>query len=320
MPPLPALAQTALPAAMVQAERDSARSYVLAEKAVSTRRAYRSDWAIFTAWCAARDLVPIPATADTVATFLASQANTGTKPATLSRRAAAIRYAHLAAELEAPTKSERVRATLRGIRRTSGAAQIRKAPATAKLVAKMAKMVPGTLTGLRDRALLLIGFAGAFRRSELVALRVEDLEHTPDGIRVTIRRSKTDQEGSGQIIAIPAGGKLQAVEALTAWLTAGEITAGPLFRAVNKSGRVLPDALTDRSVANIVKVHAGRADLDAAVFSGHSLRAGFLTSAAAHGANIFKMAAQSRHKSLNVLRGYVRDAELFKDHAGARFL
>ena len=140
------------------------------------------------------------------------------------------------------------------------------------------------------------------------------------GLRVTIRRSKTDQEGRGQVIGVPAGGKLLVADRVAEWIKAAGITSGPIFRPVNRHGQVLPTALTDTSVAAIVKAYAGRAGLDAATFAGHSLRRGFLTSAAHHGATLAKMKAVSRHKSTDVLMGYVDDAEMLKEHAGAAFL
>jgi site-specific recombinase XerD len=314
------VAATAPLAVTIQDEIEAARSFAMAEKSEATRRAYRSDFEIFTAWCTARGVASMPAAPETVKVFLASQAIGGTKASTLGRRVAAIRYAHKLAGFEPPTNSELVKVELRGIRRTIGAAPERKDAATAARIGDMLAMIPDTLAGLRDRALLLLGFAGAFRRSELVALTVADLVDTQGGLRVTIRKSKTDQEGAGQEIAIPSGGKLRAVEAVKGWLTAAGITEGPVFRSVNRGGRVMPDALTDRSVALIVKAYAERAGLDPAAYAGHSLRAGFLTSAAENGANVFKMMEVSRHRSVDTLRGYVRRADLFKDHAGATFL
>jgi integrase len=168
-------------------------------------------------------------------------------------------------------------------------------------------------------ALRLLGFATACRRSELVALDVEDLEAVEAGLHVTIRRSKTDQEGAGATIAVVNGSVACPVTALRAWLDAAGITTGPLFRSIRKGGKV-GARLTAQSVAHIVKFHAARVGLNPADFSGHSLRAGFLTSAAKRGASIFKMMDVSRHRSVETLRGYVRDAELFKDHAGAGLL
>jgi site-specific recombinase XerD len=191
------------------------------------------------------------------------------------------------------------------------------------VAAKMLGMVataPESLTGLRDRALLLLGFAGAFRRSELVALDVADIAENETGLLVRIRSSKTDQEGEGVTIAIARGDIACPVKALRVWLDAAGIETGPIFRPIDKAGTVRPSRLTCRSVANFVKAYAARAGLDASAYSGHSLRSGFLTSAAGKGASIFKMMDVSRHKSVDTLRGYVRDAELFKDHAGTGLL
>jgi site-specific recombinase XerD len=184
----------------------------------------------------------------------------------------------------------------------------------------MVATAPNGLAGLRDRALLLLGFAGAFRRSELVALDVADIAETETGLLVTIRGSKTDQERQGETIAIARGDIACPVKALREWLAAAGIEAGPIFRPIDKADTVRSSRLTCRSVANIVKAYAERAGFDASTFSGHSLRSGFLTSAAGNGASIFKMMDASRHKSVDTLRGYVRDAELFKDHAGAGLL
>jgi integrase len=172
------------------------------------------------------------------------------------------------------------------------------------------------LKGLRDRAILLLGFAGAFRRSELTAVDIDDLQFCEGGLRITIRKSKTDQEGLGITIAIARGSIACPVEAVQTWQTAAGIVDGPLFRPVTKTGKISPRRLSARAVAELVKAYARRIGLKAADFSGHSLRSGFLTSAAARGASVFKMMDVSRHKSVDVLRGYVRDAEMFRDHAG----
>jgi site-specific recombinase XerD len=291
-----------------------------AEKASSTRKAYATDFRLFKAWCDGKGAASLPAQADTVAAFLAVEVSNGIKSSTLGRRIAAIRYAHKLAGLPTPTVSEAVKATLRGIRRTIGVARTRKTPAIAAKLRAMVLLAPANLTGLRDRALLLMGFAGAFRRSELVALDVADIVQVESGLLIRIRKSKTDQDGVGASIAIARGDVACPVEALRAWLKAAGIQEGAVFRPINKSGKVAPSRLSDRSVANIVKAYAKRARLDPALFSGHSLRAGFLTSAAANGASIFKMMDVSRHRSVETLRGYVRDAEMFKDHAGAGLL
>jgi site-specific recombinase XerD len=309
-----------LPSALTAAEIDATIAYAEAEKAAATRTAYAADWRDFALWCAARGATPLPAHVGIVAAYISNLASSGRKASTIGRRAAAIGHRHKLAGHEPPTGQEGVRAMLRGIRRTIGAARAGKAPATADILTAMLRLCPPTLAGSRDRALLALGFAGAFRRSELVALEVADLTEAPDGLRVLIRRSKGDQEGEGAEIAIPRGYRLRPVEAVQAWLAAAEISDGPLFRPVLKGGRIQREPLSAFSAAQIVKRYAERAGLDPAAYAGHSLRSGFLTSAAESGASILKMIEVSRHKSIDVLRGYVRRADLFREHAGAAFL
>ena len=314
-----------VPPAFVR-ELEAAARFAAADSAPSTRRAYASDWRRFVTWCTGHGLEPLPAAPGVVAAFLAAEAGQGRRAATLARRLAAIRAAHLRAGHEPPSSSEAVRATLRGIRRTIGAAPVKKAPATAELVRAMIDACDvGTLPGLRDRALLLLGFAGAFRRGELVALDVADLEEVAGGLRVRVRRSKTDQEGQGSVVPVRRGlaeaGRYCPVRAVRAWLRAAEITEGPVFRAVWKGGRrVRPTPLSAGAVAEVVKSYAAQVGADPAQFAGHSLRAGFLTSAAGRGASLWKLRDVSRHRSVDTLAGYVRDAELFTDHAGEGLL
>jgi integrase len=163
--------------------------------------------------------------------------------------------------------------------------------------------------------------ASALRRSELVALQVSDILRDQPGLRVTIRRSKTDQEGRGAVIAIPEGRRLRPVARLLDWLDCAAIAEGPLFRRISNDGKVVTsEPMSDRSVARVVQARVAAAGLDPTKFAGHSLRAGFLTSAARSGASVFKMREVSRHKTLQVLADYVRDARIFDDHAGEGFL
>ena len=277
-----------LPGALTTAEIDATMGYAEAETALATRAAYASDWRDFAAWCALRGATARPAHVGIVAAYLSSLADLGRKASTIGRRAAAIACRHKMAGHEPPTAQEAVRAVLRGIRRIIGSARRGKAPATADVMKQVLALCPDTLAGKRDRALLALGFAGAFRRSELVALQVEDLVETPDGLRVTIRRSKTDQEGQGAEVPILRGTRLRPVAAVQDWLAAAGITKGPVFREVKKGQRVQAVALNAPSVAAIVQRYAALAGLDAAGFAGHSLRSGFLTSGAEAGASIFK--------------------------------
>jgi site-specific recombinase XerD len=299
----------------------SAKQYAEQSLSASTRKFYGIDLKLFIHWCESKGLTAMPATPETVALFLTAEATRGIKPATLIRRLAAIRMAHEGLGHPTPTQHKGVKSVLKGIKREKGIAPKKKAPATVKRIASMiAYCKTDTLAGLRDKALLLLGFAGAFRRSELVALTLDDIEHTHEGIKVIIRKSKTDQEGQGQIIAIPNGTRFRVVDTLMAWLQVADITEGYLFRPIKKGSKVQPMALTNRSVANIVKHYASQAGLMADDFSGHSLRSGFITSGAAAGADIFKLMEVSRHKKPETVMGYVRESKLFENHAGDKFL
>jgi len=309
--------------AALQPELRSAQDYAAAEKADATRRAYRSDWQDFARFCADRGVAPLPAAPATLAAYAASLADAGRKYSTIRRRVAAIAYAHKLKGFEPPDQAEAVKAVLRGIRRRIGVAVVRKAPAVLKIVAAMLKKLPtDTKAGLRDRALLALGFAAALRRSELAALDVPDLEFVDAGVLVHLRHSKTDQEGKGQFVAVPHGKSLRPVAALRAWLDAAGITEGPVFRPVGKGirGPVKPDRLSDKSIADIVKRCCAAAGFDAAAFSGHSLRAGFVTEALARGADPINVMRVTRHVEISTLVGYDRRAKAFKDHAGKKFL
>jgi site-specific recombinase XerC len=208
-------------------EHDALRAFAENEKAASTRRAYRADFAAFSAWCRERGLCPLPADPQTVAWHISAIAQAGLSVSSIGRRLAGIAYAHKLAREENPTAAEEVKVVLAGIRRTVGTAPKRKQAATADRIRQMLDACDSrTMLGIRDRALLALGFAGAFRRSELVALRVEDLTECPDGFRVLIRRSKTDQTGEGQEIVIPRGLKIRPVDAVQTWLQAAGIAEG----------------------------------------------------------------------------------------------
>ena len=285
----------------------------------TTWKAYRSDWRAFSEWGDRQAVQVIPANPETVAAYIASQMQRGRKAASIARSVAAISCAHETAGHLPPGKTKIVQNALASVRRTIGTAQTKKAPATADKIAAMLALCPDTVKGKRDRAILSLGFAGAFRRSELVALNVSDIQEMEGGARVTIRKSKTDQEGAGQTIGVLEGSRLRPLSSVRAWLDAAQITDGFLFRRLSKSGKTL-GPLSPEAVAVLVKDYANRAGLDPAQFSGHSLRAGFITSGAEAGIDALRIAEVSRHKSLDVLRGYVRRANLLKDHPGASFM
>jgi site-specific recombinase XerD len=297
---------------------ESVRRYATASRAESTLRGYRSDWADFQRFCRLHWLDNLPAAPATVAAYISECADSGKlKAGSIQRRVSAIAAFHQVHGDISPTSSAEVKLTLAGVRRTLGVAQQGKSPVLTADVAAMLAHLPATLLGVRDRALLLTGFAGAFRRSELVALNVEDLEFREDGLKVTIRRSKTDQEGAGQVIGIAFGSKICPVRALQEWLTAASITTGPIFRHVDRHGRILA-RMSAEAVAIVVKRYAAAAGLDPAKYAGHSLRAGLVTQAAMNGVQEISIMRQTRHKSSDMLRKYIRDASLFRDNASAR--
>lgn len=303
----------------------AARVYRAQAKAANTIRAYSSDWSQFEGWCWERNLDPLPARPEAVATWLASLAMAGKADSTISRHLAAIGWKHRQDGLVAPTVRDArmvIADTLAGIRREARSRPSRKKAAiSAKDLAAMIVSADGEGTrSIRDRAVLALGLAAALRRSELVGLELRDLELVPEGLRLTIRHSKTDQDGEGQVIAVPAGKVLKPVARLQAWLAVRGGEPGPLFWQIDPQGRLTDLAMSDRSVARLVQKYAERVGLDPETVAGHSLRAGFLTEAARTRASIAKMQEVSRQKKVDVLLGYVRSAELFEDHAGGGFL
>jgi integrase len=254
-----------------------------------------------------------------VALYLTWRAE-GHTVATIEQDLSAISAAHRAAGLDTPRSAAVVREVRSGIRRRLGVAPKVKAPLLAEDLEKVVAALPATLAGIRDRALLLVGFAAALRRSELVGLEVGDLEWTEEGLKLRIRRSKTDQEGLGRPIGVPHGKEACPVQALKAWLEAARITEGPVFREVTRHGRVGDKALSGRSIARVVQASALAAGLEASSDAGHSLRAGLATSAARGGKSERSIMNQTGHRSSAMVRRYIRDAELFRDNAAEGLL
>jgi integrase len=289
---------------------DSVRQFLTAAIADSTRKAYRSDLADFYLW---GGVVPSPP--EQLAQYLSFRAQT-LSPVTLTRRAVAISRAHTSRGLSDPSKTDLVRTVLRGIRRKNGQPQRQVQPLLKADLLAITDSLTSTTKGLRDRALLLIGFSAALRRSELVALDYTDIQFVNEGLVLTIRRSKTDQEGAGRRIGVPWGRTSAcAVKALKAWLEHVHIESGPIFTSVNKAGAV-GSRLSDHAVANIVKTHAQAVGLNADQFSGHSLRSGLVTSAAQAGISVNKIMAQTGHRSIEMVQRYVRAADIFINNAG----
>jgi len=293
-----------------------ARAYAEAARAPATLRAYAADWRAFTVWCAAHGVDALPATPHTVAVFLADLKG---RPSTLRRKLAAIAVMHRAAGHDSPTDHGMVRATFAGIRRERGVAP---RPKTALLVDELRAAVATCgerCIDVRDRALVLIGFAGALRRSELVGLDVSDAAFEGEGLVLRLRRSKTNQEGELEEVAVLYGSDPRTcpVRALRAWLATSAIDDGPLFRAVDRVGRISKSRLTARIVGERVKEMSARTGLDPQSYAAHSLRSGFATSAARANKSEAAIMRQGRWKSIPVARRYIRAGSRWHDHAGA---
>jgi integrase len=301
---------------------DKAREYAAASKAPNTVLAYRSDWQHFNTWCLLQGLETMPAAPHTIALFIADLGGVN-KPATIIRRLAAISKVHQAAGHESPCamRHAEVREVLSGIKRTHGTAQAGKAALLTDHLRQMLDVIrPDSLIGKRDTAMLLLGFAGAFRRSELCALTINDIVFKDDGLKVTLRHSKTDQEGQGRGVGVPYGSNPQLcpVRSLRRWLEAAGIVEGPLFRGVSRHGRVADHALTAQVVRKIVQRYCKTASLDITQFSAHSLRSGFVTQATIGGASERSIMNQTGHKSAAMVRRYTRDLDLWRDNAATR--
>jgi len=307
----------------VELERltSQARNYLRAAKSEATLRAYRADWRHFQEWCQGKGFPFLPASPDTVGLYLGEAASTH-RPSTLARRLTAINKVHRAAGHPPPALMEHlsVGEILKGIRHTHGTAQAGKHPLFTSDLRAMVDSLPRGLIGIRDRALLLVGFAGAFRRSELAAIRVEDVEETKEGLLIHIPRSKTDPEAKGREAALPYGSTPETcpVRAWRDWMAAAKVESGPLFRRIDRHSHINSRALHKDSIGGIVKRAARAAGLDPKIYAGHSLRAGFCTQAYVNGAREFDIMRQTGHRSLDTLRKYIRGRGLFRDNAAAR--
>ena len=307
-------------------------SYVDAARAANTVRGYRADWTDFTAWCHTAGHAPLPTDPATLTGYLTHLAARGLKVGTISRRLSAITFAHTVHDLPDPTANARVLAVWEGIRRTHTTPPAQALPLMPPLLHDVLDACPTTrtshnrdpepdLAGVRDRALLLVGFVTALRRSELAALDVAHLAEHPRGLVLSIARSKTNQTGGQpELVVVPQGANPQRcpVAALRTWLDAAAITDGPVFRAVSKGNRALDRRLHPESVNALVRNAIHRSGTDARGYSAHSLRAGFVTHAHLRGATDRAIAHQTRHRSLATLGTYVRIHTAWDDNAATQ--
>ncbi len=306
------------------AAHDSARAYRSRAKADNTRAAYRSAVRAWCAWCDRHGVPALPATPRDVAAFLAAERDRGQAGNTVKLRAAAIRFLHRAAGLPSPTDTAEVSETMAGIRRDAPNPQKKRA-ATLTVLRELLAPIPDDLRGLRDRALLLAGFAGALRRSELAGIDLGDLVRTDQGYQLTLKRSKGSQT-SAVLVPLPYGKtELCPVRALSRWLDAASISEGAVFRRIWLPPQTSPDAppallvvgfeaLTTRSIGRIVQVRAAAAGFAGREFGGHSLKRGALSAGMAAGAHAAQLKRLGRHKSFDVLGEYLEFGNLFDGH------
>ncbi len=292
-------------------------------RARSTNLAYESDWANFEAWCIRDNRVALPAHPVAVAEYLRTQHEAGLAVSTIARRLCAIRLKHIAAEVQSPHTEFLILEVMKGIRRGRKRKAVQATPVVAEQIKQMVDLIDlNTHQGRRDRALLLLGFAAALRRSELVALDIADLEFVDQGLLLTITSSKTDQEQIGAVVPVLAepGSLYCPVEAVRSWLINSALREGALFRRLYRGDTISKDRLSDKAVVLLIKSLAGRIGMDEKSVSGHSLRRGFLTSAATQKKDLRRMADQARHQKLDTTRLYVDTANVFEDHPGQGLL
>lgn len=307
---------------------EQAADFAAAAIAENTRLAYRKAFRTFTTWCGETGFDPLPAVPATVGLYLTHLATAGRTVSTMEQALAALAFVHRQAGEGFDTKHPAIANTFAGIKRTIGTAKMGKAPLVADDIRAMLATVPSsTVAGLRDRALVLLGFASALRRSELMGLDVGRIgtgtgyiELTSQGILVHLVRSKTDQEGQGQLVGV-ARGRHKAtcpVLAVQAWMQASAASAGaPLFRSVNRHGRAGAGRLSDRAAVDMLKRVAAAAGIDPERVAGHSLRSGHATTAAQAGAAEDTIQRQLRHKKADTTRGYIRRATVFDGSSSA---
>jgi site-specific recombinase XerD len=282
-----------------------AREFVKASKAANTQRAYRAAWQEFVAFCERRGLSALPADPQTIVKFVVYLSKT-VKPQTIAVKLAGLSFAHRTAKQADPTNDESVAVVMAGVRRKLGIAPVKKSAITRdELLAMIATLDTDTLARKRDAALLLVGFCGAFRRSELTALNVADIRLNGH-MTITVKRGKTDQTGEGLVKHFEDDGDIAPVAALQSWLDAAGIKSGAIFRQIDRWGNVRDSRLTGQSVALVVKSAAEAAGLDWRSMSGHSLRAGFVTAAYIGGARDLDIMQQTGHKDTRTLKEYYR--------------
>ena len=290
-------------------------------KANNTVRAYKSDFNDFGLFCAQNGFKSLPTTPDIISLYLSYLSSKDIKVSTLKRRLVSIKVLHKLKGHYLDSKNPIIIETLMGIKRRKGSIQKGKKPILInnlkKIINAIDKQNKEEIKKFRDRSIILIGFAGGFRRNEIVSLNCEDLDFVQEGLKIDIRRSKTDQFGEGFTKALPYFDSSQYCPVLSVkkWIEASKITSGPVFRRFSKGSKLSKNRLTDQTVALLIKEYLKLAGIDNKNYSGHSLRSGFATSAAESGVEERNIMAMTGHKSTEMVRRYIKEANLFKNNA-----
>ena len=290
-------------------------------KAVNTVRAYKSDFKDFGLFCVQNGLKNLPSDPKIVSLYLTHLSTKDVKYSTIKRRLVSIGVIHKMKGLYLDTKHPVIIENLMGIKRRKGSLQVGKKPILINVLRQILKVLDEQkckdIKKLRDKSILLIGFSGGFRRNEIVSLDYEDLDFVYEGVKITIKRTKTDQYGEGSVKALPyfKNSLYCPVTILKRWLNISKITNGPIFRRFTKGSKLTNNRLTDQSVALIIKNYLDIAGIDSKNYSGHSLRSGFATSAAESGAEERSIMTMTGHKSAEMVRRYIKEANLFKNNA-----
>ena len=290
-------------------------------KALNTLRAYKSDFNDFGLFCVKNGFKSLPTDPKIVSLYLTYLSTKDTKMSTLKRRLVSIGVIHKLKGHYLDTKHPSIIENVMGIKRRKGSIQKGKKPLLINdlklLIDVIDQQQNEDIKKLRDRSIILIGFSGGFRRNEIVALDYEDLDFVSEGLKIDIKRSKTDQFGEGSKKALPYFDNSQycPVVSLQKWIKISNINSGPLFRRFSKGSKLSENRLTDQTVALLIKAYLKLAGVDSSNYSGHSLRSGFATSAAESGAEERSIMAMTGHKSTEMVRRYIKEANLFKNNA-----
>jgi len=290
-------------------------------KANNTVRAYKSDFNDFGIFCARNGFKSLPSNPKIVSLYLTHLSTKEAKMSTLKRRLVSIGVIHKLKGHYLDTKHPSIIENIMGIKRRKGSIQKAKKPILIKslklIIDAIDQQNKQEIKKFRDRSIILIGFSGGFRRNEIVSLDYDDLDFVPEGLKINIKRSKTDQFGEGFTKALPYFDSSQycPVISLKNWLNISKITSGPIFRRFLKGSKLSENRLTDQTVAILIKEYLNLAGINSKNYSGHSLRSGFATSAAESGVEERNIMAMTGHKSTEMVRRYIKEANLFKNNA-----